>query len=141
MTRGGQLLRVAVLAMLPTACGSQDIASSIGGNNTAEGQKTTATELLQPIPTDTPNSEHNRLASMRRGLRDVALTRAIESAGGTCNVVDRSFYQGMAKFMHTSLWSAHCKTGSDWRISLDDEGRFRVLECSASSVACWEKLD
>jgi hypothetical protein len=135
------MVRTAALALLLTACGQQDIAASIGGNNTAAGQRETDAEASQAIPKDTPNHEHDRLVAMRPGLRNVALTRAIEGAGGICNVVDRSYYQGMAKFMHTSIWSAHCTSGGNWRVSLDEDGDFRAMECSGSSVPCWEKLN
>src|SRR5947209_8219559 len=91
---GLSFARAAALILLLAACDSQDIASSIGGNNTAEGEQRSAEEAAQTIPSDTLNHAHDRLAALSPGTRDVVLTRAINSAGGICNVVDRSFYQG-----------------------------------------------
>lgn len=120
-----------------------------------------AQEQAQPIEAPIPMMEghvvHNKLATAQLGLRNLYLSRILRGMGENCMVVSRSMYQGYAKDLGASLWSAHCEIGSEWMISVNKDESGSVLKCdelqtlrrlmerkgnaALRELNCWERFE
>jgi hypothetical protein len=120
------------LAAALSACSSQQ----------PEQVKEEERPLEAPIPIIKDHPAHNNLATVRVAQRDLYLSRMIRSAGEDCWVVNRSMYQGSARKMGASLWSAHCDNGSEWMVSVYPDATGSVLRCGdLISTKCWERFE
>jgi hypothetical protein len=123
--------RTALLAIALSACSPEQ----------PEQAKEEIRPVEAPIPIISDHPAHNSLATARVALRDLYLSRMIRSAGEDCWVVNRSMYQGFAKELDASLWSARCENGSEWMVSFYPDASGSVLRCGALlSTKCWERF-
>lgn len=123
--------RIAILAISVSACLPE--------------QPEKATEETQPVEAPIPaikgHALHNELATAQIGFRNLYLSRIVRSVGNDCWVVNRSMYQGYAKDLNSSLWSAHCENGSEWMVSVYADESGSVLRCGKLvSTKCWERF-
>lgn len=91
------------------------------------------------------NPAHDQLSSLSVSDRNFALASMMETTGGGCPSVRRSFYQGMDK-QRNALWSFECQDGTDYQLLVkpDADGSTKVLACrvlkAVAGAECWKKF-
>ena len=77
------------------------------------------------------NPYHQKLLALRPVDRMLALRRAIQDDGGSCNKVTRSEYQQEYKGM--SMWIAYCSSGL-WGVYLAPSGDVQARACKDAAA-------
>lgn len=79
------------------------------------------------IGVDKTNPHHEKLQALSPLHRDLALRRAIQDTGGTCQRIEGAAHQG--EYQNLQMWTAHCEGGKNWAVFIAPNADVQVRSC------------